>query len=85
MTINQGVRAGNHQTKPPLANGHHTVMLLRQAIALYDMRLDFLSSLQDCLGSSRNVEKVMMITTVSTDQVTRVEDNPTFVELGVTF
>jgi hypothetical protein len=78
-------RKGNHPTKPPPATRHRAVMSLRQAIALYDMRSHSASSLRDVLESSRNAEKVMMVTTVSTDRVTRVADNPTFVELGILF
>jgi hypothetical protein len=59
-------------------------MSLRNAIALYDMRLLSSSSLEDILQSSRNAKKVMMVTTVSTDRVTRVQDDPTFVELWIT-
>jgi hypothetical protein len=60
-------------------------MSLRQAIALYDMRSHSATSLHDVVESSRNAEKVMMVTAVSTGRQTRLEENPTFVELGITF
>jgi hypothetical protein len=60
-------------------------MSLRQAIPLYNMRSHSSSSLQDILQSSRNAEKVMMVVTVSTDRVSRVEEDPTYVELDLTF
>jgi hypothetical protein len=80
------VKGGNqHPTKPPPATRHRAVMSLRHAIALYDMRSHSSSTLQDVLESSRNAKKVMMVTTVSTNRVTRHQDNPSFVELGITF
>ena len=79
------VKGGNHPTKPPPATRHRAVMSLHQAIALYDMRSHSSSTLQDVLESSRNAKKVMMVTTVSTNRVTRHQDNPSFVQLGITF
>jgi hypothetical protein len=80
------VKGGNqHPRKPPPATRHRAVMSLRHAIALYDMQSHSSLILQDVLKSSRNAEKVMMVTTVSTNRVTRHQDNPSFVELGITF
>lgn len=79
------VKGGTNLTKPPPATRHRAVMSLRHAIALYDMRSHSSATLQDVLESSRNAEKVMMVTTVSTNRVTRHQDNPSFVELGITF
>jgi hypothetical protein len=79
-------KGGSQQSrKPPPATRHRAVMSLRQAVALYDMRSHPSSTLQDVLESSRNAEKVMLVSTVSTNKITRLQDNPSFVELGITF
>jgi hypothetical protein len=57
----------NNPTKPPPATQHCAVMLLCQAVPLYNTRLHSSSSLQDILQSSQNAEKAMMVATVSTD------------------
>ncbi len=86
---NQGIMqlqgTNNNPTKPPPATRHRTVMWLRQAIPLYDMRSQSSSSLQAILQSSRNAGKVMMVATISTDRVSRVEEDPTYVELNLAF
>jgi hypothetical protein len=80
------VRRPNRQaTKPPPATRHRAVMSLRQPIPLYDMRSHSSSRLQDILQSTRNAQKVMLVTTVSTDRVSHIDENPTFVELGISF
>jgi hypothetical protein len=60
-------------------------MSLRQPIPLYDMRSQSSSRLLDILQSARNGQKVMLVTTISTDRVSRVDENSTYVELGITF
>jgi hypothetical protein len=80
------VRKKNHQaTKPPPATRHRAVMSLRQPIPLYDMRSHSSTRLLDILQSTRNVQKVMLVTTVSTNRVSRIDENPSYVELGITF
>jgi hypothetical protein len=80
------VRRENRQaTKPPPATRHRAVMSLRQAIPLYDMRSHSSIRLEDILQSTRHAQKVMLVTTVSSDRVSRVKENPTYVELGLTF
>ncbi len=80
------VRKKNHQaTKPPPATRHRAVMSLRQPIPLYDMRSHSSTRLLDILQSTRNVQKVMLVMTVSTDRVSRIDKNLSFVELGITF
>jgi hypothetical protein len=78
-------RQNFHPTKPPPATRHRAVMSLRQPVALYDMRSQTSSRLQDILQSSRNAVKVMMTTAISTDRVCLVKDDPTYVELWITF
>jgi hypothetical protein len=76
----------NHEaTKPPPANQHWAVMLLCLPILMYDMQSHSSSRLQDILQSTRNAQKVMLVITVSTDQVSQVKENPAYVELGITF
>jgi hypothetical protein len=60
-------------------------MSLRPSVALYDMRLHTSSRLQDILQSSRNADKVMMVTSVCTDRVSRVEQDPKYLELTISF
>jgi hypothetical protein len=49
------------------------------------MRLHSSSSLQDILESSRTAEKVMMAMAVSTDHVIRVEEDPKYLILLLSF
>jgi hypothetical protein len=55
------------------------------SVPLYDMRTHTSSRLQDILESSRDVEKVMMVATVSTDRVSRVQEDPRYLELWISF
>jgi hypothetical protein len=75
----------NNPTKPPPATRHRAVMSLRQPIPLYDMRSQMSSCLQEIVESSRNAQKVMMVRTISTDRLSKVEHDPTYVELAITF
>jgi hypothetical protein len=78
-------RSNNHPTKPPPATQHRAVMSLHSYVPLYDMRPHSSSSLQDILESSRTAEKVMMVMAVSTDQVIRVEEDPKYLILSLSF
>jgi hypothetical protein len=78
-------RQNIHATKPPPATGDRAVMLLRQPISLYNMRSHSSSKLLKILQSARNGHKVMLVTAIPTDQVSRVDENSTYVELGTTF
>jgi hypothetical protein len=60
-------------------------MSLCQPIPLYAMRSQMSFCLQDIVKSSQNAHKVMMVRTIPADPVSRVEDDPTYVELGITF
>jgi hypothetical protein len=60
-------------------------MSLRQSVALYDMRSDRSSRLKDILQFSRNADKVMIVATVCTDQVSRVQEDPKYLELWISF
>jgi hypothetical protein len=75
----------NNPTKPPPATRHRVVMLLCQPIPLHGMQSQMSSCLQGIVESSQNAHKVMMVRTVPTDRVSRAEDDPTYVELGITF
>jgi hypothetical protein len=78
-------RSTNHPTKPPPPTRHRAVMSLPNSVPLYDMRSHTSSRLQDILKSSINVQKVMMVSTVSTDRVSRVQEDPKYLELGISF
>jgi hypothetical protein len=81
----QGAR-NKHATKPPPAIRHQrAVMSLHKSVPPYDVRSHTLSSLQDILQSSRNAEKVMMVTTVSTNRVFQVKEDPKYLELWISF
>jgi hypothetical protein len=60
-------------------------MSLRESVPLYDMRLQTSSRLHDIVQASRNADKVMMVTTVSTDRISRVQEDPKFSELIISF
>jgi hypothetical protein len=51
----------------------------------YDMGSHMSSNLQDILESSSNAEKVMLVMTVCTDRVSRVEGDPKYLELSIIF
>ena len=60
-------------------------MSLHQSLPLYGMRSHMSSSLQDILQSLRNADKVMMVMTVSTDQISQVKADLTYLELWIHF
>jgi hypothetical protein len=72
-------------TKPPPATRHRAVMSFQKSVPVYDMRLHSSSAFQDILQSSRNAEKLMMATTVSTGRISPVKEDPNFLELCITF
>ncbi len=78
-------RSHNNPTKPPPATRHRAVMTLRQAMPLYDMRSHTSSRLKDIVQQSRNAQKVMMVTTVSTDRISRVQEDRNYLELWISF
>jgi hypothetical protein len=43
------------------------------------------SCLQEVVPSSQNAQKVMMVRTILTDRISKVEHDPTYVELAITF
>jgi hypothetical protein len=72
-----------HPTKPPPATRHRAVMTLHKSVPLFDMRSHTTTNFQDILQSSRNAKKMMMVTTVSTGRISRVEENPKYLELWI--
>jgi hypothetical protein len=72
-------------TKPPPATRHRAVLSFRKSVPLYDMRLHTSSAFQDILQSSSNAEKLMMVTTVSTGRISCVEEDPSYLELWISF
>jgi hypothetical protein len=76
---------GIDQTIPPPATRHRAVMSFHKPVPLYDMRSHPSSSFEDILQSSRNAEKVMMVMTVTTGRISRVEEEPNYLELLLSF
>jgi hypothetical protein len=85
MLLQRSIKHPTRTMKPPPATRHRAVMSLRISVPLYDMRSHSSSSLQDILQSSRNVKKVMMVMSVSTDRVSRVEEDPKYLILSLSF
>jgi hypothetical protein len=52
---------------------------------LYDMQSQSSASLQDILQSSRKAKKLMMVTSISTGRVSRVQEDPKYLELWISF
>jgi hypothetical protein len=77
--------ASNNQTKPSLASQHQVVMLVCQSVPLYDMQSHTSSSLLDILQASRNTDKVMMVSTVTTNRLSQVKQNPKYLEMWISF
>jgi hypothetical protein len=75
----------NDPRKAPPATRHRAVMVLKKSVPLYDMRQHDSSSLQSILQSSTNAEKVMMVMSVSTDRIKKVEDNLKYLEMDILF
>ena len=72
-------------TKPPPGTRHRAVMSFQKPVPLYDMRLHTSSTFQEIVQSSRNAEKVMMAATVTTGRISRMKDNPKYLELWISF
>jgi hypothetical protein len=81
----QEVQGGNPTTKPPPATRHRAVLAFPKPVPLYDMQHQTSSSLLNILQSSRSAKKVMMVKTVSTCRVSRIEANPKYLDLEVSF
>ena len=83
----QEVQRVNPTTKPPPATRHCAMLPFPKPVPLYGMRSQHQtsSSLLDILQSSRSAKKVMMVKTVSTCRVSRIEENPKYLDLEVSF
>ncbi len=70
--------------KPPPASRHRDVLLLRKDIPLFSMWVNSSVNARDIIVSSSNARLMMMVETISTNHVSRV-NNPRYVGLMVSF
>ena len=71
--------------QPPPASRHRSVLKLNRAVALFDMRANTSKKISDIIMSSRGAVPIQKLTTIATDRLYEVEEDPRFVELVVRF
>jgi hypothetical protein len=74
-----------HVEKVPPATRHRGVLTLHTPVPLYDMTSASAHTLVDIISSSRNASPVMMINTITTQGLIRRTDDPSLLDLEVTF
>jgi hypothetical protein len=86
----QNVILPTHKKKsrqqPPPASRHRSVLTLDHVVVpLFDMRANTSNSIYDIMRSSRKALPIQKLTTITTDRLSKVEEDPTYVELLVSF
>jgi hypothetical protein len=71
--------------QPPPASRHRSVLKLDRVVPLFDMRSHTSKNIHDIIMSSRGALPIQKLTTISTDRLSEVEEDPRFVELLVSF
>jgi hypothetical protein len=84
-TAHQFQWKGRQQQEETIHERHPLRLDIALSVPLYDMRQHDSSSLQSVLQSSTNAEKVMMVMSVSTDRIKKVEDNLKYLEMDILF
>ena len=85
----QNVILPTHKKKsrqqPPPASRHRSVLTLDHVVPLFDMRANTSNKIYDIMRSSREALPIQKLTTITTDRLSKVEEDPTYVELLVSF
>jgi hypothetical protein len=71
--------------QPPPASQHRSVLKLARAVPLFDMRANTSKNISNIIMSSRGALPIQKLTTMATDRLYEVEEDPQFVELVVHF
>ena len=74
-----------NRLQPPPASRHRSVLKLDRVVPLFDMRSHTSKNIHDIFMSSRGALPIQNLTTISTDRLSKVEEDPRFVELLVSF
>jgi hypothetical protein len=74
-----------NRLQPPPASRHRSVLKLDRVVPLFDMRSHTSKNIHDIFMSSRGALPIQNLTTISTDRLSEVEEDPRFVELLVSF
>jgi hypothetical protein len=85
----QNVILPTHKKKscqqPPPASRHRSVLTLDHVVPLFDMRANTSKNVYDIMRSSKEALSIQKLTTITTDRLSKVEEDPTYVELLVSF
>jgi hypothetical protein len=85
----QNVILPTHKKKsrqqPPPASQHRSVLKLDHVVLLFDMLANTSNNIYDIMRSSREALPIQKLTTITTDQLSKVEEDPTYMELLVSF
>jgi hypothetical protein len=76
-------KKSDHQ--PPPARRHPSVLKLDRLVLLFNIRADTSNNIYDIMRSSREALAILKLTTITTDWLSEVEEDPTYVELLVSF
>ncbi len=74
----------SRQQSPP-ASRHRSVLTLDHVVPLFDMRANTSNNIYDIMRSSREALPIQKLTTITTDRLSKVEEDPRYVELLVSF
>jgi hypothetical protein len=85
----QNVILPTHKKKscqpPPPASQHRSVLTLDHVVPLFDMRANMSNNIYDNMRSSREALLIQKLMTITTDRLSKVDEDPTYVELLVSF
>jgi hypothetical protein len=87
----QNVILPTHKKKsrqqPPPASRHRSVLTMDHVVLLFDMGENMSKNIYDIMRSSKQALPIQKLTTITTDRLSKVEEDPTYVgvELLVSF
>ncbi len=75
----------SRQQEPPPASRHWSVLTLDHVVPLSDMRANTSNNIYGIMRSSREALPIQKLTTITTNGLSKVEEDPRYVELLVSF
>ena len=71
--------------QPPPASRHRSFLTLDRVVLLFDMRANTSNNIYDIMRSSREALPILKFTTITTDRLSEVKEDPRYLELQISF
>ena len=85
QNVNLATHKKKNRPQPPPASRQWSVLKLDSVIPLFDMRANTSHNIYDIIRSSRGALPIQKLTSIATDRLSEVKDDPRYVELLVGF